>query len=106
LRLIVSGNRRTKGFCSLLTTLSPPRSPLATLCRAAKGRWQVDLLCKEWKSSAHLHAFDTEKAAMVEGVIGAAIAAAALKRFRAHATQLIAGVAMSTRNVAMCVTDV
>jgi len=66
----------------------------------------VELLFKEWKSYAHLHAFDTEKVAIVEGLIWAAIAAAARKRFLAHATQLIVGVAMSTRKAAMYVTYV
>ena len=79
------------------------RYPLDTICRAYKWRWQVELLFKKWKSYANLHAFDTEKAAIVEGLIWVAIAAAALKRFLAHATQLIAGVAMSTRKAAMCV---
>jgi hypothetical protein len=66
----------------------------------------MELLFKEWKSYANLHAFDTEKVAIVEGLIWTAIAAAALKRFLAHATQLIAGVVMSTRKAAMCVTYV
>src|SRR4029450_9934610 len=44
LRLIVSWNRRTKSFCYLLTTLSPQRYPLDTICRAYKWRWQVELL--------------------------------------------------------------
>jgi hypothetical protein len=61
----------------------------------------VELLFKEWKSYANLHAFDTEKDAIVEGVIWAAISAAALKRFLAHATQWIAGVIMSTRTASM-----
>jgi hypothetical protein len=43
---------------------------------------------------------------MVKGWIWAAIVAAARKRFLAHATHLIVGVAMSTRKAAMCVTDV
>src|SRR5881296_1478674 len=103
LRLILSWNPRTKSFCYLLTNLPAKRYPLEGICRAYKWRWQVELLFKEWKSYANLHAFDTEKAAIVEGLIWAAIAAAALKRFLAHATQLIAGVAMSTRKAAMCV---
>src|SRR5438105_10693758 len=103
LRLIVSWNRHDKAFCYLLTNLPAPRYPLEMICRAYKWRWQVELLFKEWKSYANLHAFDTEKAAIVEGLIWVAIAAAALKRFLAHATQLIAGVAMSTRKAAMCV---
>ena len=62
------------------------------------------LLFKEWKSYANLHAFDTENPAIVEGLIWTAIAAAALKRFLAHMTQLLLEVPMSTRKVAMCCT--
>ena len=47
-----------------------------------------------------LHAFDTENPAIVEGLIWTAIAAAALKRFLAHMTQLLLDVPMSTRKVA------
>jgi hypothetical protein len=65
-----------------------------------------DIRFKEWKSYANLHAFDTAKVAIVEGLMWAAIAAAALKRFLAHATQWIAGVIISTRKAAMCVTYV
>ena len=46
--------------------------------------------------------FDTANTALVEGLIWTAIAAAALKRFLAHMTQLLAEVPMSTRKVAMC----
>jgi len=46
-------------------------------------------------------AFDTANAALVAGLIWMAIAAAALKRFLAHMTQLLAEVPMSTRKVAM-----
>ena len=106
LRLLISWNAQTKSFCYFLTNLPPKRYSIAVLCRAYKWRWQVELLFKEWKSYANLHAFDTEKAPIVEGLIWAAIAAAALKRFLAHATQLIAGVLMSTRKAAMCVTHV
>ena len=106
LRLIVSWNRRTKRCCSWLTNLPPTRSPREVICRACKGRWPGERRCKEWKAYANRHAFDTAKVAMVAGWIGAAIAAAALKRFLAHATPLIAGVAMSTRQAARCVTYV
>src|SRR3989475_12064363 len=64
--------------------------------------YNIELLFKEWKSYANLHAFDTANPALVEGLIWAAIAAAALKRFLAHMTQLLAEVPMSTRKVAMC----
>jgi hypothetical protein len=102
LRLIVSWNRHQKAFCYLLTNLPAPRYTLEMICRAYKWRWQVELLFKEWKSSANLHAFDTENPAIVEGLIWTAIAAAALKRFLAHMTQLLTEVPMSTRKVAMC----
>src|SRR5258705_50735 len=100
--LIPSWHRRTKSFCYLLTNLAPQRYPLDTICRAYKWRWQVELLFKEWKSYANLHAFDPANPALVEGLIWAAIAAAALKRFLAHMTQLLMEVPMSTRKVAMC----
>lgn len=101
LRLIISWNPRTKSFCYFLTNLPAKRYPLEVICRAYKWRWQVELLFKEWKSYANLHAFDTAKVAIVEGLIWTAIAAAALKRFLAHMTQLLAEVPMSTRKVAM-----
>src|SRR2546430_456867 len=102
LRLIISWNPRTKSFCYFLTNLPPKRYPLEVICRAYKWRWQVELLFKEWKSYANLHAFDTAQGAIVEGLILTEIAAAALKRFLAHMTQLLTAVPMSTRKVAMC----
>jgi len=106
LRLIISWHARTKSFCYFLTNLPPQRYPLEVICRAYKWRWQVELLFKEWKSYANLHAFDTTKVAIVEGLIWTAIAAAALKRFLAHMTQLLVEVPMSTRKVAMCAVHV
>src|SRR5437879_7137786 len=106
LRLIISWNPRTKSFCYFLTNLPPQRYPLEVICRAYKWRWQVESLFKVWKSYANLHAFDTAKVAIVEGLIWTAIAAAALKRFLAHMTQLLAEVPMSTRKVAMCAVHV
>src|SRR5712691_1663451 len=106
LRLLISWNRRTKEFCSLLTNLPAQRYPLDMIYRADKWRWQVELLCKEWKSYANLHAFDTENPAIVEGLMWTAIAAAALKRFLTSMTQLLAEVPMSTRKVAMCAVHV
>src|SRR5438552_327301 len=106
LRLILRWHRRTKSFCYLLTNLAPQRYPLDTICRAYKWRWQVELLFKEWKSYANLHAFDTANPVIVEGLIWVAIAAAALKRFFAHITQLLTAVPMSTRKVAMCAVHV
>ena len=90
LRLLLSWNSRTKEFCYLLTHLPAQRYHLAMLFRAYKWRWQVELLLKEWQSYANLHAFDTTNPAIVEGLIWAAIAAAALKRFLAYMTQILA----------------
>src|SRR5215469_14752598 len=92
----------------LLLVDQPPatRYRLDMIYRAYKWRWQVELLFKEWKSYANLHAFDTAKVAIVEGLIWTAIAAAALKRFLAHMTQLLVEVPMSTRKVAMCAVHV
>jgi len=106
LRLLISWNRQTKAFCYLLTNLPAQRYPLDMIYRAYKWRWQVELLFKEWKSYANLHAFDTENPAIVEGMIWTAMAAAALKRFLAHMTQLLLEVPMSTRKVAMCAVHV
>ena len=106
LRLLLSWNRRTKEFCYLLTNLPAQRYRLDMIFRAYTWRWQVELLLKEWQSYANLHAFDTANPAIVEGLIWAAIAAAALKRFLASMTQLLAEVPMSTRKVAMCAVHV
>src|SRR5207245_5737247 len=104
--LIISWNRRTKSFCYFLTNLPSKQYPLEVICRAYKWRWQVELLFKEWKSYANLHAFDTENPAIVEGLMWTAIAAAALKRFLAHMTQLLTAVPMSTPKVARCAVHV
>jgi len=106
LRLLRSWHRRTQECCSLLTNRPAKRSPRDMIYRAYKWRWHVALLLKEWKSSANLHAFDTEHPAIVEGLMWAAIAAAALQRFLASMTQLLAAVPMSTRTVAMCAVHV
>jgi hypothetical protein len=102
LRLIISWNPRTKSFCYFLTNLPPQRYPLEVICRAYKWRWQVELLFKEWKSYANLHALGTTNPALVEGLIWVALATAALKRFLAHMTQLLMEVPISTRKLAIC----
>lgn len=105
-RIIATWNPHTKEFQYLVTNL--PRQGYAPekVIAAYRLRWQVELLFKEWKSYANLHAFDTSKASIVQGLIWSAIAAAALKRFLAHATQRIAKVETSTRKTAMCAVNV
>src|SRR6266704_6974234 len=77
LRLLISWNRQTKEFCYVLSNLPAKRYCLDMIYRAYKWRWQVELLFKEWKSYANLHAFDTANPAIVEGLMWAARAAAA-----------------------------
>ena len=91
-----------KSMTRLCTNL--PRTPfsLDLVSRLYRFRWQIELLFKEWKSYANLHKFDTANKHIAEGLIWASLCAAVLKRFLAHATQLIGGKPISTRRVAMC----
>lgn len=81
-----------------------PRTPfsLDLVSRLYRFRWQIELLFKEWKSYANLHKFDTANEHIAAGLIWASLCAAVLKRFLAHAAQLISGKPISTRRVAMC----
>ena len=72
----------------MATNLPSERYSVYDVAKAYRLRWQVELLFKEWKSYANLHAFDTQNPAIVEGLIWAAISAAALKRFLAHTAQV------------------
>ncbi len=101
LRLIVSWNPKTKSFCYLLTNLSQDKYTIEMICLGYKLRWQVELLFKEWKSYANLHAFDTEKEPITEALIWASLCAAAIKRFLAHAAEKLLEVVISTRKAAM-----
>ena len=85
----------------MLTNLPAQRARLDMICRASTWRWPVERLLKAWQSYANLHAFDTDNPAIVEGVMWAAIAAAALQRFLASMTPLLVEVPLSTRKVAM-----
>jgi hypothetical protein len=101
LRLIVSWNPETKCFAYLLTNLSQDRYTISMICLGYKLRWQVELLCKEWKSYTNLHKFDTEKETISEALIWAALAASAMKRFLAHAAEHLLEVVISTRKASM-----
>jgi hypothetical protein len=81
-----------------------PRTPfsLDLVSRLYRFRWQIELLFKEWKSYANLHKFDTGNEHIAAGLIWASLCGAVLKRFLAHAAQLVGGRPISTRRVAMC----
>ena len=101
LRLLIRWHPCPQSFGSCLTNLPPQRDPLEVLGRAEKGRWPGAVLLKEWKSYANLPACDTETAAIVEGLMWTAIAAAALTRFLAPMTPRLVAVSRATRQVAM-----
>ena len=101
-RLIVSWNRSKRQYRFLVTNLPRSRYSARAVDQAYRLRWQIELLFKEWKSYANLHAFNTANPAIAEGLIWAAVGAAAMKRYLAHMTQVLHGVQVSTRKVAMC----
>ena len=101
-RLIASWNRSKREYRFLLTNLPRSRYRAQAVDQAYRLRWQIELLFKEWKSYANLHAFNTANPAIAEGLVWAAVGAAAMKRYLAHLTQVLRGVQVSTRKVAMC----
>ena len=100
-RLIVSWNAETKRFDYLLTNLPQCRYTISMICLGYKLRWQIELLFKEWKSYTNLHKFDTEKEEICESLIWSSLAAAAIKRFLAHAAEHLLEVVISTRKASM-----
>src|SRR6266436_6453842 len=54
LRLLISWNRQTKEFCSVLTNLPAQRSPLDMLYRAYTWRWQGEISQPHYGSRARL----------------------------------------------------
>jgi len=102
-RLVVTWDEENKRIRYLATNLPRKEFSSEQVCDAYRLRWQIELMFKEWKSYTNLHAFDTGNADLAEGLIWASICAALLKRFLAHATERLYRVAVSTRNVAMCI---
>lgn len=101
-RLVVTWEQENKRLRYLATNLPREEFTLEQVCDVYRLRWQIELLFKEWKSYTNLHAFGTGNADLAEGLIWASICAALVKRFLAHATERVFRVAISTRNVAMC----
>lgn len=98
--VVLPGREQT--MTRLCTNL--PRTPfsIGLVSRLYRFRWQIELVFKEWKSYANLHKFDTANANIAAGLIWASLCGAVLKRFLAHAAQLVGGKPISTRRVAMC----
>ncbi len=101
-RLIVKWNKKKKEYVYLITNLSRQEYTAEQIREIYRLRWQIELVFKEWKSYANLHKFDTSNESIAEGFIWCAITAALIKKFMAHATQIIKKVETSTRKVAMC----
>lgn len=101
-RLLCMWNPKKKEHTIVLTNLSREEFSMEDIFKIYRLRWQIELVFKEWKSYANLHKFDTSKPAIAEGLIWASLAAAILKRFFAHSTQLLwDSVVISTRRTAM-----
>lgn len=102
LRLVLIWNDQTRDHMMLATDLPRREFRTKSIRCLYRLRWQVELLFKEWKSYANLKPYCTRKAPIAEGLIWAALCAALLKRFLAHAAQAVSsGVEVSTRIAAM-----
>lgn len=101
-RLVAIWNPATEEHLFLVTNLLREAFPPEAVATLYRLRWQVELLFKEWKSYANLHAFQTEKAPIAEGLIWASLAGALVKRFLAQAVEYVfRSAATSTRRTAM-----
>ena len=100
-RLVMTWNRAQKRPRYLVTNLPRNDFSVEQVCDAYRLRWQIELMFKEWKSYANLHAFDTKKAPIAEGLIWGALCAAIIKRFLAFAAQRVHQVDISTRKASM-----
>jgi hypothetical protein len=94
------GKRNAKTFVYLHSNLARKRFSAADVAGLYRLRWQVELLFKEFKSHANLHAFDTGKAAIAKAMIWASLLAALLKRSLAHFAEASLGVELSTQRAA------
>jgi hypothetical protein len=101
-RLVLKWGGPEHGWIRLITNLARTDFDVVEILRVYRLRWQVELYYKELKSYANLHAFCTSKPHIAEGLIWAALCAAFLKRYIAHACQRTSRDAISTRRVAMC----
>jgi hypothetical protein len=101
-RLVVCYNPANKNWVRLMTNLCREKFSLEDIVSVYSLRWQIELLFKELKSHANLHAFVTRKKNIAEGLIWASLTAALIKRFIAYSCQLAHETAISTRRTATC----
>jgi Transposase DDE domain len=101
-RLVLKWAGPKHGWIRLITNLDRIDFDVEQILQAYRLRWQIELYYKELKSYANLHAFCTSKRHIAEGLIWAALCAAFLKRYMAHACQRTSRDGISTRRVAMC----
>jgi len=92
--------RNRKTFVYLHTNLPRGTFSAVDVSQLYRLRWQVELLFKEFKSHANLHAFDTAKAAIAEAMIWASVLAALLKRSITHFAERVLGLELSTQRAA------
>jgi Transposase DDE domain len=98
--LFRKGLRNEASFTVLHTNLARAEFSALDVGEIYRLRWQVELLFKECKSHANLHAFDTQNGAIAEGLIWASLLAAFLKRSVTHMAARIHGVELSTQRAA------
>ena len=101
-RLVLTWAGPKHGWIRLITNLERGEFAAVEILQSYRLRWQIELYFKELKSYANLHAFCTSKPHIAEGLIWAALCAAFLKRYIAHACQRTTRDAISTRRVSMC----
>ena len=100
LRLVIRYVREKKSWTWLLTNL-PADCSAENIGQLYRLRWQIELLFKDWKSYANLHALQSAHPDIVEGFIWASLCAAFLKRAVASFSQFVLARPVSTRLVAM-----
>lgn len=102
LRLIIRWVPEKRGWTWLLTNLPQSRADADTVAELYRLRWQIELVFKDWKSNANLHALESEHPSIVEGFIWASLCAAFLKRALGHWTQILSNAGpMSARLAAI-----
>jgi hypothetical protein len=103
LRLCVRYVPEKRSWTWLLTNLPHAMVDAEAVGQLYRLRWQIELLFKDWKSYANLHAFQTQHPSIAEGFIWASLCAALLKRALAHWAQLSlpSGTRISTRLAAI-----